>query len=172
MHGSKRSGYTLPVCRGWVKVVLWWSVCNLSSCTQKITCVWPSFSLNPQEPLTWRNFRRDSKQATSSLCKNHAVAWLLGHSFKAEQLGVEDMRMHICNKCKTFAFCLYSASSCRFLVAQKNALFISSNNASEFRSLLEHSGNMKTKLFIQWLKEDVKMGAFTDSSPSEGLLQN
>lgn len=31
---------------------------------------------------------------------------------------------------------------------------------------------MKTKLFVQRLKEDVKMGAFTDSSQSEGLLQN
>lgn len=31
---------------------------------------------------------------------------------------------------------------------------------------------MKTKLFFQWQKEDVKMGAFTDSSQSEGLLQN
>lgn len=55
---------------------------------------------------------------------------------------------------------------------KKNALFISSNNTSEFRSLLEHSGNMKTKLFIQWQKEDLKMEAFTVSSASEGSLRN
>ena len=43
------------------------------------------------------------------------VQW---NSFRAEQLG-ENINVRICNKCKTFAFQLCSASSCSFLVAQK-----------------------------------------------------
>lgn len=100
------------------------------------------------------------------------MQWLGSREIHSKQSSLEE-KICVCISVTSakhlLSVCIQQAAA-DSLRHKKNALFISSNNASELRNLLEHSGNMKTKLFIQWLKEDVKMAVFTDSSPSEGSL--
>lgn len=85
-------------------------------------------------------------------------AWLQWNSFRAEKLGGQASRS-VTRAKHLLSVCIQQAAA-DSLWHIKNALFIHANNTSKFWSLLEHSHYMKTNLFFQWQKKDVKMRAF------------